>query len=341
MTNSSADDESETEISWKDESQRKKVYKNNTPSKIVPKKETMYVAAFSIPKPELKVSNYSKNTIVKSPQPTTGHVNSSRTSSKMLNYSTAKPSKISRSKSEVDFSENSSSDVLTKLNAQSSLSNDHVDHINVSKTPDPLKYQQHEKGQKSSKQISQSIPQHHHVVDIVPKPQLTQEIGIPIASPSNMHANALPSNPWTMHNFSGHLPTIIHHPLVSGHIPLSYQAPEHRKKMPLPLPMAVPLEQPHLHPTNIYSSILSSAPQQQQQQSNSNLKKENGEKNKVKFSNTVTVAVVPVRRKISIPICIFLSTHVHFLSFFRKFLVKKNLWLIVQGEVTICLLFNP
>lgn len=304
MTNSSADDESETENSWKGESQRKKTYKNNVPSKTVQKKEIMYAAAFSIPKPELKVSNYSKNTIVKMSQSTPSHVKSNRTTSKELNYPTIKPSTISRSKSEVDFIvENSSSDVLTKLNAQSSRSDDQVDHINATKTSDPLKYQQHERFPKNSKQVSQSIPQHHHVVDIVPKPQLTQEIGIPITSPSNMHLNALPSIPWSMHNFSGHLPAIIHHPLVSGHIPLSHQTPEHRKKMPLPLPMAVSLEQAHLHPKNIYSSILSSTAQQQQQ-SNSNLKKENGEKNKVKFSNTVTVAVVPVSRKIFIRICI-------------------------------------
>lgn len=306
MATSAADDESEAEISWKGESQRKKTYKSIAPSKIVQKEETMYVAAFSIPKPELKVSNYSKNTILKTPQPTSGHVNSSRTSSEILNYSSVKNCKISRSKSEVDsIVENSSSDILAKLNAKSGLSDDQVDHINSTKTPDRLKYQQHEKGQKNSIQILQSIPQHHHVVDIVPKPkQLTQEIGIPIASISNMHVNALPNKPWNMHNFSGHFPTIIHHPLVSGHIPLSYQAPENRKKMPLPLPMVVPLEQAHLHPTNIYSSILSSAPQQQQQQSTSNLKRENGEKNKVKFSNTVTVAVVPVSRHFFIRICI-------------------------------------
>lgn len=291
MTNSSADDESETEASWTEEAPQKKTYKNKPNLlKTAHKKETTYESVFSIPKPELKVSNYSKNTAVKTPQSTAGHVDSSRKHRKMLNYSTVKHSKIPRSKSDVDFSiEKSSTDALTKLTSQCSFSNDHVDHINAIDTADPLKYQNHEKVQKNSLQMPQSMQRHHHVVDIVPKPQSTHEwtipdqtIGIPIASPSNMHHGK--SKSWSMHNF----PTIIHHPLVSGHIPPSYHiTTEHRKKMPLPLP----LDHAPLHQTNIYSSILSSTPQHQQ---NSNSKKENGEKNKVKFSNTVTVAVVPV-----------------------------------------------
>lgn len=298
MTNSSADDESETEMRWTGQSNRKKPHKTNNPSKVTHKKETIYEAAFSIPKPELKVSNYSKNTVVKMPQLTAGHVESSKKNKKTLNYSTVKPSQILRSKSEVDFSvETSSSDALTKLTSQSSsFSTDHVDHINTSDIPDPLKYQKQDRAHKNSAQVSQPIPRHHHVVDIVPKPQSTHEwiipdqtIGIPIANPSNMHhVKNGPSKSWSMHNFPGHLPTIIHHPLVSGHIPPTYHA-EQRKKMPLPLPL--PMEHAHLHQTNIYSSILSSTPQQQQ---TSNSKRENGEKNKVKFSNTVTVAVVPV-----------------------------------------------
>lgn len=300
MTNSSADDESETETSWTRESHQKKTYKNSIPSKVAQKKEPLCEGTFSIPKPELKVSNYSKNSVAKMPQPTASNVDLSKKNRKLLNYSTVKHTKIARSKSEVDFStETSSSDVLAKLTSQSSFSNDHVDHINIADAPELLRYKKYEKIQKNSPQMSQPAPR-HHLIDIVPKPQSThdwnipdQTIGIPIASPPNMqhHMKIAPSKPWNEHNFSGHIPTIIHHPLVSGHIPPTYHVPtEQRKKMPLPLP----LEHAPLHQTNIYSSILSSSSLSPQQQQTSNSRKENGEKNKVKFSNTVTVAVVPV-----------------------------------------------
>lgn len=119
----------------------------------------------------------------------------------------------------------------------------------------------------SSRSIITPILHPHHVVDVVPKPStkhqssssllewnlLDQTIGIPIS-------NGVRSNP---------LLPIIHHPLVSGNIPAS---------MPF-----------NLVENNSMGKKNSSFAQQ-----STSKKKENGEKKQtVKFSNTVTVAVVP------------------------------------------------
>lgn len=91
--------------------------------------------------------------------------------------------------------------------------------------------------------------------------------------------------PKTMHTIPVHQ-SVIHHPLVSGHIP-SFQTTENyliRTQMPLDGP---PMPLPPKPRQMIASSILAT-------QNNATSKKENGERNKVKFSDTVTVAVVPV-----------------------------------------------
>ncbi|XP_031632388.1 WD repeat-containing and planar cell polarity effector protein fritz [Contarinia nasturtii] len=120
-----------------------------------------------------------------------------------------------------------------------------------------LKYQ---RIQKSSK-MSQSIPQQPHAV-------------------FNTVVDVVPKPQWNIPDQTVGIPTsveqhgskpIIHHPLVSGKIPALS----------------------HITSTGL-SSILS-------QQQASHIRKEHGErnmeKNKVKFSNTVTVAVVPDMRK--------------------------------------------
>lgn len=262
---------------------------------------------------------------------------------------------MTRSASEVDFTEMPSPayrEAKSKLLSQSSFSTDYVNHISAAECVDPLKYQQ-TKIEKiprplprvpfATPQILQPVPQHHHVVDVVPKPSRQapiewnvpdQTIGIPITNPTPIldfhnlpsHANPidhqsalnyprqtvlLPSHMQiaqppmsipihqkpmmllrakSLHNIPINSPQIIHHPLVSGNIPPSIHATEGyliKKQIPLdgpPLPLP-----PKPRTANVSSSILSSTIQP-----NSQPKRENGEKNKVKFSDTVTVAVVPV-----------------------------------------------
>lgn len=297
----------------------------------------------NIPKPELKVSHYSKNS---------SHISNSRKTSNDSNnkaaavYGTSKPS-ITRSASEVDFTEMHSPayrEAKSKLLPQNSFSTDYVNHISAAETVDPLKYQQTkiEKIPRPSPrvpfvtpQILQPIPQHHHVVDVVPKPPRQaaidwnvpdQTIGIPITNPTPIldfhslqttndsmlhyprqtlllpsHMQIAPTMPAhqkmllrakSLHDIHINSPPIIHHPLVSGNIPPSIHSTENyliKKQIPLdgpPLPLP---PKPSRHNANVSSSILSSTTQQ-----NSQSKRENGEKNKVKFSDTVTVAVVPV-----------------------------------------------
>lgn len=295
----------------------------------------------NIPKPELKVSHYSKNTAN-----TRKLQNESNKTSAVSNYSSSK-AVISRSASEVDFNEiNSPTYRESKTKPQNSFSTDYVNHISSAEMVDPLKYQQ-TKIEKIPRplprvpfvtipQMLQPIPQHHHVVDVVPKPHARQSewnvpdqtIGIPITNPTPiLNFHDLPSLDSTlnyprqtvlmpshmqiatgpmllhpkppmmltksksMHTIPINQP-IIHHPLVSGHIPSSMHSIENylvKKQIPFDAP-PLPLPPKPRNNTNISSSILASTSQQNPQQ-----KRENGEKNKVKFSDTVTVAVVPVR----------------------------------------------
>lgn len=134
----------------------------------------------------------------------------------------------------------------------------------------------------------QSQYKHHLVVNVIPTPQLSphewnvpdQTIGIPIIK----HKNSKPTLPseqcWSKQQ-------IIHHPLVSGYIPSSSSSYLHENHMASPTPYYS-----SQHSQNVYSSILIPSTTSIQPSS----KKENGEKHKVKFSNTVTVAVVPVSR---------------------------------------------
>lgn len=152
----------------------------------------------------------------------------------------------------------------------------------------------------------------HSVIDIVPKPSkgapdIDQTIGIPLtfdtvdntgnafyaslgAHPSlaqhfqsmNLINNNDVSNDYEYHQ----VPTTIHqYPLISGTIPSTSQAKLNYSTLPAPTMNIKPV------PTgSILTNPSNSAANSSNQLGN---KKEAGEKNKVKFSDTITVAVVP------------------------------------------------
>lgn len=140
------------------------------------------------------------------------------------------------------------------------------------------------------------------VIDIVPKPSdiaLDQTIGIPLTfdtvdntgnafypslGPQYVSSNNNDiSNDYEYHQ----VPTTIHqYPLISGTIPSTTQAKMNYSTLPAPT-MSLKRKEPS-GPTG---SILTNT---HTNNSNTNQsKKESGEKNKVKFSDTITVAVVP------------------------------------------------
>lgn len=157
-----------------------------------------------------------------------------------------------------------------------------------------------------------------------------QTLGIPVISPSSSmnHLHAMPSsssrpifnyamhpppmpmmpsmfNPKpisllkskSMYNIaSTNTPQVIHqHPLVSGHIPPSAHFIDSYTLKRNATATNIPSTSKMLHrPPNINAPSILSSPSTQP---NVPPKKENGEKNKVKFSDTVTVAVVPVRTR--------------------------------------------
>lgn len=239
----------------------------------------------------------------------------------------------------------------------------------------------------SSRDIQRTLPRlpievsqmsHHHVVDVVPKPAKTpfssdynvpdQTIGIPISDlipyrdPQNViqpsvhrpsfkfgsnFANVQPHTTNVLHN----IPHIIHHPLISGNIPPSFHPANDnysiKKKITSETLVASPPPKPpgtSRQYFNISSSILCATAQQ-----TPFMKKENGEKNKVKFSNTVTVAVVPVseffhffntcvgsnRYEKMISTFFFHSHRLSYfyliVSYFRTFHEKKDLRMIVRS----------
>lgn len=272
-TNSFADDEAETWTEAHVKNKNKKdIQTENVPHTHRTIRFNKNLKNFSIPKLELKVSNYSKCTI----QSSSGQVNLNMKNGKeMLNYSTVE-SGISGTKNEVDFNVHP-----LKATTTSRFSILNMNHLNLANfCTDSLKYQKsifgriQENGSRATKIINR-----HHVVDVVPKSPLEwnvsipdQTIGIPVSNTTSIH-------PRNRLNHSADLTSITHHPLVSGHIPPAFTTVGKR--------MRIPSETIHVNSSNVYSSILS-------QQQAHNIDKEHGEKNKVKFSNTVTVAVVPV-----------------------------------------------
>jgi WD repeat-containing and planar cell polarity effector protein len=138
------------------------------------------------------------------------------------------------------------------------------------------------------------------VVDIVPKPpKIDQTIGIPLTFdavdntgnafyPSlgppqynNINNNEV-SNDYEYHQ----VPTTIHqYPLISGSIPSASQSKMNFNTLPTPAMMKNTMKKEPQGPT---SSILSNP-----NNSNANNLNSIGEKNRVKFSDTVEIAVVP------------------------------------------------
>lgn len=127
-------------------------------------------------------------------------------------------------------------------------------------------------------QKSSKSPQILRVLDVVPK-VLDQTIGIPVKNPSHFRSGQntflnsdIHSNSYhfsqTLPDFHGNEPQVIHHPLVSGNIPATFD--------------------------NVHNSRIQDSKAPKSTGSSNHQKRENGERNKVKFCNTVTVAVVPV-----------------------------------------------
>lgn len=152
----------------------------------------------------------------------------------------------------------------------------------------------------------------HSVIDIVPKPSknvpdIDQTIGIPLTfdtvdntgnafyaslgpHPSlaqhyqsmNINNNNDVSNDYEYHQ----VPTTIHqYPLISGTIPSTSQAKLNYSTMPAPSMNIKPVPTGSIL-TNPSNSVANSS-------NNLGNRREAGEKNKVKFSDTITVAVVP------------------------------------------------
>lgn len=103
----------------------------------------------------------------------------------------------------------------------------------------------------------------------------------------------------SMFNVASNMPQIIHqHPLVSGNIPpTSHFNDSYTLKKNATSSNIAGMAKAHVRPPNMNAPSILSSPSTQSTgflTSNASPKKENGEKNKVKFSDTVTVAVVPV-----------------------------------------------
>lgn len=146
-----------------------------------------------------------------------------------------------------------------------------------------------------------NTPQILRVVDVVPKPTfdhhvLDQTIGIPIRSCQDTVLNSdIYSNSYnyskTLPNIQERLfisdkisnvtknePQIIHHPLISGNIPFNNVHETHKKILNQESKaLLLPKSFSHENEKPVINRNISS--------------RENGERNKVKFSNTVTVAV--------------------------------------------------
>lgn len=145
------------------------------------------------------------------------------------------------------------------------------------------------------------------VIDIVPKPKsdvaLDQTIGIPLtfdtvdntgnafypslgpqySSINNNHNDV--SNDYEYHQ----VPTTIHqYPLISGTIPSTSQSKMNYNTMPAPT-----ISQMKKEPSAPTASILSTSNSVANNPNTNGGKRESGERNKVKFSDTITVAVVP------------------------------------------------
>ena len=168
---------------------------------------------------------------------------------------------------------------------------------------------------------SQHLIQSHSVIDIVPnpkgKPDLDQTIGIPLTYDTTEHQNNVAGNYFQptagasasyynnneiKNEYDYQIPTTVHqYPLISGTIPTSIGS---QAKMTLPPSYQTTVSSPKKKDPSVpTSSILSTSNNSNTTNaSNANSKKESGEKNKVKFSDTVHISVVPeIPRKEKMP----------------------------------------
>lgn len=262
----------------------------------------------NMPKTELKVSHYSKSTT---------EFRNQLKPIEMIKIS----ENLDYSETRCIYSQNMNEDNLTGVYSSNYLENKvkFINHKN-SGNSDSLKYQQSGKIQNSLPRLPLSVSQivqpilQHHVIDVVPKPSSKQfsfnnmpdqTIGIPTTDSMSIHIqdnNTQNQNNKLMsiHNIPENMPPIIHHPLVSGNIPPSFHSINEnyliKKKIPHETMLLQKLPQKPVSRQGLIfsSSILTATIQQAPHQ-----KKENNERNKVKFSNTVTVAVVPVSSSFS------------------------------------------
>lgn len=148
----------------------------------------------------------------------------------------------------------------------------------------------------SIRSIELPILSSHEVVDVVPKPFgeqygmnykiPDQTIGIPITNNQNMQ---------DVFSFRSNKPLteIIHYPLISGNIP-PYSSVIEKKVVKTSRTNEFMREQFHIK--NMQRNFLNMPPLNITEpiHQHSNIKKDIGEKNKVKFSNTVTVVQVSI-----------------------------------------------
>lgn len=132
---------------------------------------------------------------------------------------------------------------------------------------------------------------------------------MPMHGPSQMVFNPKPISllkSKSMYSIANN-PQVIHqHPLVSGHIPPSQHFADSYTLKRNATSANVPAASKIIHrPPNINAPSILSTPSSQP---NVLPKKENGEKNKVKFSDTVTVAVVPVCQNANATIYMHIDT---------------------------------
>lgn len=169
---------------------------------------------------------------------------------------------------------------------------------------------------------------HHHVIDIVPKPHnrtfpikssvLDQTIGVPTVDESAFSGfnqitevneqRALLSKkpdeslssllsyqlkddlfPWNSLNISETTRSITYHPLTFGPIPLLVPNKDIKKKLPVKIPSLRTQHSISRYINKFSEPVIASSTQP-----NSQISREHTEKSKVKFSRTVSVAVVQV-----------------------------------------------
>lgn len=148
--------------------------------------------------------------------------------------------------------------------------------------------------------INPSSSMNHLHTMIAPRPTFNYGMQPPSKMPPHhphsmmgYHSKSIPlAKSKSLHNITNNMAHVIHqHPLISGHIPPTTQFMDnYTLKRNATASNMAGIHKLNLPPKNNATSILSPP----STQPNVSPKKDHSEKNKVKFSDTVTVAVVPV-----------------------------------------------